>query len=82
MNLLAAEDLCALIRKAGKGCFMYSTDVLQAFHQLPLDPGDWPLVCFTFDNSFFVDLSLPFGLMWAASHCQAVMSLVTSDFTR
>ena len=28
--------------------------------------------CFSFDSSFFVDISLPFGLRWAASHCQDV----------
>ena len=41
---------------------MFSTDVSQAYRQLPLDPGDWPLVCFIFEGSFYMDLSLPFGL--------------------
>ena len=29
-----------------------------------------------------MDLSLPFGLRWAASHCQDVTSLVPRDLTR
>ena len=61
MHFPSAEDLCALICKAGKGCFMYAIDVSWADWQLPLDPGEWSLVCFTFDSSFFVDLSLHFA---------------------
>ena len=84
MHLPSAEDLCALIHKVERGCFMVSKDVSQAYHQLhvPLDPGDWPLTCFTFEGSVYVDLSLPFGLRWAAIHCQDVISLVTRDITR
>ena len=62
MHLYMAEDLCGLIRKAGRGCSLYSIDVARAYRQLPLDPADWPLVCFSFDGSFVVDISLPFGL--------------------
>ena len=58
------EDLCSLIHKAGRGCYMYSMDIARAYRQLPLDPGDWPLVCFNFDGTFFADISLPFGLRW------------------
>ena len=57
---------------------MYSTDVAQAYCQLPMDPEDLPLVCFNFDGSFFIDISLLFGLGCA----QYVMSLVTRDLTR
>ena len=61
---------------------MFSSDVSRAYCQLPLDPGDWPLTCFTFEGSFYVDLNLPFCLRWAASHCQDVTSLVARDLTR
>ena len=75
MLLPLAEDLCGLICKAGKGCFMCATDVGGAYRQLPLDTKDWPIMFFNFDSSFFFDLSLSFGLRSTASHYQDVMSL-------
>ena len=82
MQLPMVEDLCSLIRKASRGCSLYSVDVARAYHQLPLDPTDWPLVCFSFNGSFFMNISLPFGLRWAASHCQDMTSLITRELTR
>ena len=82
MHLPATGDLCDLIRRAGRGCFLFATDVARAYRQLPLDPADWPLVCFTFEGRFFSDISLPFGLQWAAYHCQDATSLVTRELGR
>ena len=82
MHLPSADDLCNLIRRVGKGCYLYATDVAHAYRQLPLDPRDWPLVCFTFDGRFYADISLPFGLRWAAAHCQDVTSLVARELGR
>ena len=82
MHLPSTEDLCSPTRKAGKGCSLYSMDVAGAYRQLFLDPINWSLVYFKFDSFFYVDISLPFGLTWAASHCQDVMSLVTRELIR
>ena len=62
MYLHSNEDLCVLIRKAGRWHFIFFTDVRRAYCQLPLDPGDWPLVCFNFEDSFHVDRSLSLAL--------------------
>ena len=75
-------DLCDLIRRAAKGCFLFATDVARAYRQLPLDPRDWLLVCFIFEGWFFVDISLTFGLRWAASHCQDATNLVSRELGR
>ena len=82
MHLPSASDLCDLIRKAGRGCFLYTTDVARTYRQLPLDPRDWPLVCFMFEGRFFADISFPFGLRWAVSHCQDITSLVARELGR
>ena len=82
MHLPSAIDLCDLIKRAGKGCFLFATDVARAYRQLPLDPRNWPLVCFTFEGRFFVYISLPFGLRWAASHCQDATSLTSRELGR
>ena len=45
----------------------------------PLDPGDWPLVFFNFQVAYYTDISLSFGLRWAAAHCQHVTSIITRE---
>ena len=52
---------------------MYATD---------MDLADWPLVCFLFEGRYYINISLPFGLRWVASHCQDVISLVSREFRR
>ena len=82
MHLPSAGDLCELIRKVDRGCYLYATDVTWAYRQLPLDPGDWSLTCFQFEGRYYIDISLPFGLRWAASHCQDITNCVTRDLKR
>jgi hypothetical protein len=77
MKLPSTEDLCQRIRLAGPGCYMYSADVARAYRQIPLDPTGYCLMCVKTKSGYFVDLSLPFGMRWAAACCQRVTSLVT-----
>ena len=46
----------------------------------PMDPCNWPLVCQKAQCRHFVDISLPFGLRWAVSCCQDMMSFVVRVF--
>ena len=55
---------------------------LYIYCQLPLDPRGWPLICFFFKGRFCVDISPPFGLRWAASHCQDATNLVSRELRR
>ena len=82
MHLPSPRDLCDLIRRVEKGSFLCSADVARAYRQLPLDPGDWPLVCFRFQGSYYTDISLPFTLRCAAAHCQDVTSTITRELNR
>ena len=54
----------------------------RAYRQLPLDPGDCPLVCFNFQGAYYPDTNLPFGLHCAASHCQDITSRITRELNR
>ena len=74
-----AQDFCDLIHAAGKGCYLYSVNMAWAYRQLPLDHGDWPLVCFNFQGAHYTDISFPFGLHWAAAHCQDVTSRIARE---
>jgi hypothetical protein len=76
LTLPSAMDLAKLIVDQGKGCYVFGTDVARAYRQLPLDPADWPLINFRTPQGFFTDISLPFGLRWAAMACQRSLSVV------
>ncbi len=76
LRLPSPRDLCHLIRKHGKGCYLYSADIARAFRQLPLDPADWSLTCIQDGRNFFIDVSIPFGMRWASYCCQRVTNLI------
>ena len=82
MPLPSLWDLSDLIRKAGRGCFLYSADVARAYMQLPLDHGNLPQLCFRFHGAYHTDIHLPFGLRWAAAHCQDITSIITRELNR
>ena len=49
---------------------------------MPLDLGDWSLICFQFEGRYYFDVSLPFGLRCAVSHYQGVINCVTGELRR
>ena len=81
MHLPLASDLCNLIWQAGKGSYLYAT-VARAYHQPPLDPGDWPLIGFQFEGRYYTNISFPFRLRWVASHCQDVTNCIARELRR
>ena len=58
MRLPSAMDFASLIRRAGRGAWLFICDVSRA----PLDLADWPLMCFQQGGRYFMDASMPFGL--------------------
>ena len=58
------------------------TDVARDHCQLPLIPADWPLICFCFEGRFFVDVNLPLGFRWAASHSQDATNIICRELRR
>ena len=46
--------------------------------------GPWrlALVCFNFQGAYYTDISLPFGLHYAAVHCQDVTSVITRELNK
>lgn len=60
---LGCFDLAAdAVRRFGAGCFLIKLDVEAAYKQVPVRPEDWPLLGFTWDDKFYFDRTLPFGL--------------------
>ena len=80
MRLSTAHDLTDSKHGAGRGSWLFSCDVAREYCQLPLDPGDWPLVCFSEGGRYYMDVSLPFSMRWAAALCQDATSLIAHHF--
>ena len=75
----STADFCELIRQAGRGWFLYDTDVARVYCQLTLDSVDWPLICFRFERRFYMNVSLSFGLRWVASHYQDLSNITSRE---
>ena len=64
-----------LLRKFGSGALMAKTDIQDAFRIVPVQPDDYKLLGFSWDNNFYYDKCLPMG---ASSTCQIFERLNTS----
>ena len=51
-----------IVAKLGQGSLMAKLDIKSAFRLCPVRKSDWHLLGFSFQNLYFVDLCLPFGL--------------------
>ena len=56
------DEATKLVRMAGEGCFMCKVDIKHAFRLLPVHPSEWNLLGYIWEDSYFVDTRLPFGL--------------------
>ena len=70
MKLPSPLDLAAIIVSLGKGCHIYKIDLSRAYRQLRGDPLDWPLMGISWEDEYYIDLAVPFGLRHGASSCQ------------
>ena len=62
LRLPTALDLAEIISKHGTGSYLYKLDLARAYRQLPADPLDWPLLGIKWNDTFYMDKSVPFGL--------------------
>ena len=64
-----------LVVQSGKCAWLAKSDIKSAFHLLPVSPGDYELLGFTFANHFYFDKCLPMG---APFHARFLKSLALS----
>ena len=50
-----------MVNTIGFSAYMGKIDIKHAFRLCPVRMADWPLLCFQWNNAFYVDLRLPFG---------------------
>ena len=60
----------------GPGFLLYKRDLKKAYRQFPVDPKDYHLLGYTWDNQLYFDTVLTMGLRSAAMACQRSTSAV------
>ncbi|KAI8482867.1 cytoplasmic pattern recognition receptor signaling pathway in response to virus [Branchiostoma belcheri] len=76
LTLPSHEAFESLIRQKGPGCLLFKRDLSRAYRQIPVDPHDYHLLGFTWQDNFYYDTSFPFGLRSAAMACQRTTNAV------
>ena len=70
ISLPTPDDMEMAVVRAGRGCFLYKTDLSRGYRQLRVDPLDWPYLTFRHGSHCFMDICPPFGLRSSAMAMQ------------
>ena len=62
MQYIKIDDAIAALIRLGRGTYLAKTDIESAFRQFPVHPEDWELLGMYWNNSYYFDKVLPFGL--------------------
>lgn len=71
------DSIVDAVISLGHGCLLYKCDLKKAYRQFPVDPKDYHLLGYTWDNEFYFDMVLTMGLRSAAMACQRSNSAVS-----
>lgn len=82
LRLPGIDRLIEFILQLGQGCLLYKLDLQRAYRQLPIDPKDYHLLGFRFNNLLYFDTRCPFGLKTSAMICQRTTKAVVHCFTQ
>ena len=82
VNLPNVETMIRRVREVGMPCLLYKTDLARGYRQLRLDPWDWPLMGFSHNQQYFLDICPPFGLRTASWMMQSTNVAVTNFHRR
>ncbi len=72
LHYSSVDDLVDRVKSKGRGCAQFRRDLSRAFHQFPIDPGDYNLLGFTWKGVMYFDTTLPMGLRSSPFLCQRV----------
>ena len=61
----------AVVQANAQGvCYMFKVDLERAFRNLRVDPLDYKVLGLYWDNSYYLDTGVPFGLIFGSFWCQ------------
>ena len=70
------EDFRRLVLTCGRGCYIWKRDLTRYFLQIPLDPVEYPLVCFVWRTMLYFFAGLMFGLKNSGYQAQRLTDAV------
>ena len=76
LHYASVEDVCQMVLEIGKGATIYKRDLRQAYRQFPVDPADYYLLGYFWENSYFFDTVLAMGQRNAGVGCSRVTRAV------
>ncbi len=62
LQLASVDDAAQIIALMGQGTLLAKVDIEQAYHNVPVHPGDRWLLGMEWQGQLFIDTALPFGL--------------------
>jgi hypothetical protein len=71
------EDFKRIVIRCGRNSFLWKRDLSRYYLQLPVDPIDYPLLCFIWRTFMFFFVALMFGLRHSGLQGQRVTTAVT-----
>ena len=76
ISLPTPDEMERAVVRAGRGSFLYKTDLSRGYRQLRVDPLDWPYLSFQHMSKFYMDICPPFGLRSSAMAMQRVSQAI------
>ena len=70
------DELAIRIHELGKGCMMFKIDLSTYFRQIPLDPGDYPMIGYVINGQIYFDKVLPMGMRSAPYIAQRITNAI------
>ena len=69
-------DVAARIVALDPDCSLFKQYLKRVYRQLPVDPGDYHLLSYSWQDQLYFDTILPMGLRSAAMACQRVTNAI------
>ena len=61
IQLPTVDDFVERLIEIGQGAKMFKIDLSRAFRQMKVDPRDYPNLCLSWQNQYYIDSSVAFG---------------------
>ena len=81
LHYASIEDVCQMVLNLGSGALIFKRDLRQAYRQFPVDPSDYYLLGYYWDEQYFFDTVLAMGQRNAGVGCSRVTNAVMHIFS-
>jgi hypothetical protein len=80
--LPTVDDFAHVLAVFGTGTYMWTLDLSRAYRQIRIDPLDWPLICLSWQDQYYINISVAFGVRHGAAFTQRLSQAVCDILDR